>query len=142
MATRRVRAERVPRHIQLFQGAFEELLLTHRLTRTELLLLCLCITRCDYGGWLYCTHRELGEIGGIGEAEVSRAMGRLARAGYILREPTEKGRGWQYRLPATVIHRGPLDQIYWEQARDSQRQDAQRVSPTGSSILRNTRPSR
>lgn len=129
------RSRPVPAYVMIFQEAYEELLLEEPLTRTEQRLLNLCLTRCEFGGEVPLSHLEMGQLVGIYPSEVSRGMARLARAGFILREPTEKGKGWRYRLPTTLFHRGHLDDLLWTRLPDQMQQHQQRHNgPHGSSL--------
>ena len=107
-----------PTFLMVFQEEYERISLKYPLGRNEQLVLNLCMTRCEYGGEVPLTHAEMARIIGIAASEVSRVMKKLAGCGYVLREPSDKGNQWRYRLPTTIFHRGPLEELPWRRHKD------------------------
>ena|SRR6266404_120825 len=108
------RRRRIPKFAQLFVEAVEEaVILPDRLTRTELRLWLLLITRAEWGGHIALSQQQMSDILGINKGDLSRAMATLLKEHLILRERPERGRTWQYQLPTALIHYGPLSQMAW-----------------------------
>ncbi len=111
----------------------------NRLTRTELRLWVVLLTRCQWGNGMTLTQRELGQILRVHSGEVSRALTVLVAEGLILKEKQLKQRRWLYRLPTTLAQHGPLTEVVWKRSRDQSKQDAQRSGARNASSPRTPR---
>ena len=112
---------RTEAYAQLFLNAVRlHVVVPDHLSRTELRLWILLITALEWGGDILLSQRQMSELLGITEGDVSRAIRVLLAEGLLLRERPERGRTWHYRLPTVLVSRGPLSQLPWRRTLDEQ----------------------
>jgi biotin operon repressor len=113
---------RTEAYAQMFLNAVRlQVVIPDHLSRTELRLWLLLVTALEWGGDILLSQRQISELLGITEGDVSRAIRTLMDEGLLLRERPERGRQWHYRLPTVLVSRGPLSQLPWRRTLDEQR---------------------